>query len=109
VDDLEISYTESGFVHALPLSAAGTRLLPIRPNPATDQVTVSWIRGADMPVSGTLTVVNALGKTVYNQKINLAGASQMVLQTASWPAGVYSCYLEAGSAVSAGQKITIVR
>jgi hypothetical protein len=62
-----------------------------------------------MPVSGTLTVVNALGKTVYNQKINLAGASQMVLQTASWPAGVYSCYLEAGSAVSAGQKITIVR
>jgi hypothetical protein len=109
VDDLEISYAESGFVQALSLAAAGTRLLPIRPNPATDQVTVSWIRGADMPASGTLTVVNALGKTVYNEKINLAGAPQMVLQTASWPAGVYSCYLEAGSAISAAQKITIVR
>jgi hypothetical protein len=109
VDDLEIVYAESGFVQALPLSAAGTRLLPVRPNPATDQVTISWIRGADMPASGTLTVVNALGKTVYNQTIHLAGTPQLELQTASWPAGVYSCDLEAGSAVSAVQKITIVR
>jgi carboxypeptidase T len=109
VDDLEISYSESGFVQTVPVDASLLRVLPVRPNPAGDQVIVQWESSAKAPSDAALVVMNSFGRVVHRQQIQLAQPSQVTINTASWPAGVYSCFLKAGEPATPVQKVTIIR
>jgi hypothetical protein len=109
VDDLEISYSEPGFVLTNQLAGSDFRLLPGRPNPASDRTVIQWENPDNKVQKAELVMVNAFGRVVHRQAVELTQQSQLAVNTASWPVGVYTYYLQSEDGTTPTQKLTIVR
>lgn len=64
----------------------------VYPNPANDVVNIDLTSFANEPL--TIKVVNMLGQEVFHETENIAATTLKVLNTASWPRGVYLISVE---------------
>ncbi|MCC7245848.1 MAG: immune inhibitor A [Saprospiraceae bacterium] len=111
-DDVRITYVnqESGVETILPLERF--RLLQNQPNPASDFTTIRWnqaLTQGDKDAEAILLVVNALGKTVLMQTVQVNTESSCQLDVRSMAQGVYTCFVKTASGQSAPVKVTVLR
>lgn len=92
-DDLRIEYFDPIISKTVVLPLEAVNLEQNRPNPANEQ-TVIQIDKAIRGTSGTLIVTNALGKEVFRQSVNTQTAQQIQVTTQSWPAGLYTYFVQ---------------
>jgi hypothetical protein len=107
-DDLEIAYLDSTVSKVVTLPLEKFRLLPGQPNPAASFTVVRWEADAGMLGSAELVVVDALGRPVHRQTVDLGGPASTTLDTRAWTAGVYSYYLRQEGLVSTPAKLTVL-
>ena len=69
------------------------------PNPAGDQVNLAFTMNQTEEVS--VRVFNALGSVLYNQRMNVSGTTNEVINTANFVSGIYFVEITAG-----GQTVT---
>jgi hypothetical protein len=76
----------------------------LAPNPATDQTNIR-IR-SNQAQQGRILIYNQQGRLMLEQQMDLMeGINTRIIQTASWPSGVYSIHLQDGHTVSTKQLI----
>jgi photosystem II stability/assembly factor-like uncharacterized protein len=80
----------------------GTVLIDnINPNPASGSIVVSVSSGVPSATSATLTVIDALGRTVCQQNVSLApGGNQFPINIENFPSGIYAAELRGAGVVA---------
>jgi len=107
-DDLRIEYIDPTLLSTQILPAQGFQLLQNQPNPAHDFTQIKWEKWEGIGPNGELRVLNALGETMWIGAVNLASQSAISLQTARWPAGLYTFFIQTPEGNSVPRKMTVI-
>jgi carboxypeptidase T len=86
MDDFRVVYYDPtiGLTKTIDLEAKDFKLTQ-RPNPASEQVTIDWTTAGDQ-LSGE---GQLLGRTKWNQPVNLNNTITQTIEVGAWPTGVY--------------------
>jgi hypothetical protein len=106
-DDMEVVYTDPTLLQTVIIPLNGFRLKQNEPNPANEFTTIRWENGGNIQGPATLLVFNALGEKMVERNVQLSGQTQFQLQTAHWPAGIYTGQIQTQAGVSQPIKMTI--
>ena len=108
LDDLRVVYQDSvvGTQVILPLS--DFRLRQNQPNPAGDQTRISWENELQLNGAATLVVFNLLGGKVLEQAVQLGTENSLLLNTKTWPAGLYTYLLQTPAGQTEAYKMTVL-
>ncbi|HAD13606.1 MAG TPA: hypothetical protein DCF33_14365 [Saprospirales bacterium] len=106
-DDMEVVYTDPTLLQTVIIPLNGFRLKQNEPNPANEFTTIRWENGGNIQGPATLLVFNALGEKMVERNLQLSGQTQIQLQTAHWPAGIYTGQIQTQAGVSQPIKMTI--
>lgn len=83
--DIDGQYAYSRLVELAPVDGMATIELRIFPNPASDQVTISWQQSA---LSASLEVMDLQGRRLHQSAIRTS-TGESRLDISAWPAGTY--------------------
>jgi hypothetical protein len=90
------------------VAAENTATLNIFPNPASNEVTVTFKAIDEESVGATICVYDMTGTRIFAEKLR-TGCSRLVIQTPEWPSGLYLVSLETDGTVMESVKLNIVR
>ncbi len=101
-DDLTVTIFEGVMTEVQQLGEGDFSFSQNHPNPARDYTVIDLNR----PVEGRLFVYNLLGQMVYSQQLD-GIASQVVVPTVDWAAGVYTYRFEIDGKMGAAGKMAV--
>lgn len=99
-----------GIAEEQPGVAAGAiQSMKLAPNPATDQLVVSFVLSEQAEPVSTLRILDSRGQAMENRQVSsTAGENRYEVRIADWQAGLYVVYLNNGGELIA-KKLIVVR
>jgi len=100
------NYVANIILNNCPRVAGKEAAFNLHPNPATNQVLITWNNGREEDVR--ISCIDILGKTVISEQIlSGSGAQQLLLNTGALSSGVYIIRLQAGEETVQSKKLVI--
>lgn len=107
-DDLRIVYQDSLVGTQVILPIGDFHLRQNQPNPANELTRIGWENDRQISGAAQLLVFNALGQKVWEQTLSLTNTKEALIDTHTWPNGLYTYLLQMPAGQTMPRKMTVL-